>query len=207
MSIVETSDGTINVYSTDDTNLSVDVYGYFADANTSPNELALYPVVPARCWDTRPTARSSPTGPISNAKRCGGKTSARPMRSSPRSMNGASRSRFEPVVAASRRGASFYECLVRMPPQRRQAGRRRRDRSVAERLGLVRLLDHRVLELVVDELAAAPYVAARASTCRRASTDRSGLVGGSVFAVARASRGGGAAHRRDHRERGHPGHR
>jgi len=54
MSIVETSDGTINVYSTADTNLSIDVYGYFADANTSPNELALYPVVPARCWDTRP---------------------------------------------------------------------------------------------------------------------------------------------------------
>ena len=37
---------------------------------------------------------------------------------------------------------------------------------VAERLGLVRLLDHRVLELVVDELAAAPESAAPASTSR-----------------------------------------
>ena len=36
---------------------------------------------------------------------------------------------------------------------------------VAERLGLVRLVDHRVLELVVDELAATPTCSA-ASMCR-----------------------------------------
>ena len=38
---------------------------------------------------------------------------------------------------------------------------------VAERLGLVRLLDHRVLELVVAEMAASPDAAAPASTSRR----------------------------------------
>jgi hypothetical protein len=54
MSIVESSDGTINVYSTADTDLSVDIYGYFAPSG--PDPLALYPLTPARCWDTRPNA-------------------------------------------------------------------------------------------------------------------------------------------------------
>ena len=64
---------------------------------------------------------------------------------------------------------AFYECLMRI---------RRADGSliaandimpVAERLGLVRLLDHRVLELVVDEMVAAPELR-QASTCPPAST-------------------------------------
>lgn len=64
---------------------------------------------------------------------------------------------FEPVVRSDTRAAAFYECLVRM----------RHDDGlllapdivpVAERLGLIRLVDHRVLELVLAELAAAPSV-------------------------------------------------
>lgn len=64
---------------------------------------------------------------------------------------------FEPVVKADTREAAFYECLVRM----------RHDEGlmlapdivpVAERLGLIRLVDHRVLELVLDELAVSPQV-------------------------------------------------
>ncbi len=65
---------------------------------------------------------------------------------------------FEPVVETRSRQAAFYECLVRM---RRDDG----DLSlapdivpVAEKLGLIRLVDHRVLELVVAELASAPGV-------------------------------------------------
>ena len=67
---------------------------------------------------------------------------------------------YEPVVNAHSRQPSFYECLMRV---------RRSDGSllgaseivpVAERLGLVRLLDHRVLELVIDEMAAAPSLQA-----------------------------------------------
>ncbi len=59
---------------------------------------------------------------------------------------------YEPVAGARDRKHGFYECLMRV---------RRIDGSllgagdvvpVAERLGLVRLLDHRVLELVIDEL-------------------------------------------------------
>jgi len=52
MSIVETSDGTINVYASDATDLSVDIYGYFAPSG--PDPLALYPLTPARCYDSRP---------------------------------------------------------------------------------------------------------------------------------------------------------
>jgi diguanylate cyclase (GGDEF)-like protein len=63
---------------------------------------------------------------------------------------------FEPVVGAASRQPVFSEALMRI---------RRADGSlasaagvipIAERLGLVRLLDHRVLELVVAELAATP---------------------------------------------------
>lgn len=65
---------------------------------------------------------------------------------------------FEPVVAAASRRPAFYECLVRM---RRDDGELSLGPDivpVAEKLGLIRLVDHRVLELVVDELAAAPGV-------------------------------------------------
>ncbi len=63
---------------------------------------------------------------------------------------------FEPVVEAVSRRTEFYECLMRV---------RRSDGSVlaageviptAERLGLVRLIDFRVVELVVAELLEAP---------------------------------------------------
>jgi EAL domain-containing protein (putative c-di-GMP-specific phosphodiesterase class I) len=65
---------------------------------------------------------------------------------------------FEPVVAAASRDTAFYECLIRME---RDDGRLLLAPDivpVAERLGLIRLVDHRVLELVVAELANAPGV-------------------------------------------------
>lgn len=63
---------------------------------------------------------------------------------------------FEPIVSTTTRDPIFYECLMRI---------RRADNSivsasavipVAEQLGLVRLIDHRVIELVTEELAATP---------------------------------------------------
>ena len=63
---------------------------------------------------------------------------------------------FEPLVATATRELAFHECLMRI---------RRLDGSVvpandvipiAEQLGLVRLIDHRVIELVIAELVAAP---------------------------------------------------
>jgi diguanylate cyclase (GGDEF)-like protein len=65
---------------------------------------------------------------------------------------------FEPVVDARVRGAAFYECLVRMEQHDGQVLLAPDIVPVAERLGLIRLVDHRVLELVVAELAASPSV-------------------------------------------------
>jgi diguanylate cyclase (GGDEF)-like protein len=65
---------------------------------------------------------------------------------------------FEPVVEAGSRDAAFYECLVRMEQDDGQMLLAPDIVPVAEKLGLIRLVDHRVLELVVAELAASPNV-------------------------------------------------
>ncbi|QIG95861.1 MULTISPECIES: putative bifunctional diguanylate cyclase/phosphodiesterase [unclassified Bradyrhizobium] len=65
---------------------------------------------------------------------------------------------FEPVVDARSRQASFYECLVRMEQDDGRALLAPDIVPVAERLGLIRMVDHRVLELAIAELAAAPDV-------------------------------------------------
>jgi len=67
---------------------------------------------------------------------------------------------FEPIVETSSRAPAFFECLMRI---------RRADGTIvpasavipiAEQLGLVRLIDHRVIELATAELAAAPALRA-----------------------------------------------
>ncbi|WP_050425848.1 putative bifunctional diguanylate cyclase/phosphodiesterase [Bradyrhizobium tropiciagri] len=65
---------------------------------------------------------------------------------------------FEPVVDARSRQPSFYECLVRMEQDDGRALLAPDIVPVAERLGLIRLVDHRVLELAIAELASAPGV-------------------------------------------------
>lgn len=78
---------------------------------------------------------------------------------------------YEPVVAIGNRQPAFYECLMRV---------RRHDGSLlavneavplAERLGLVRLLDHRVLELALDELVAAPSLCASLNLSAASTVD------------------------------------
>jgi EAL domain-containing protein (putative c-di-GMP-specific phosphodiesterase class I) len=78
---------------------------------------------------------------------------------------------FEPVVETGSRQPAFYECLMRI---------RRADASLlavnefipwAERLGLVRLLDHRVLDLVVAELVAAPALKASVNVSAASTVD------------------------------------
>jgi diguanylate cyclase (GGDEF)-like protein len=65
---------------------------------------------------------------------------------------------FEPVVGARVRDAAFYECLIRMERHDGQILLAPDIVPVAEKLGLIRLVDHRVLELVVAELAASPAI-------------------------------------------------
>ena len=78
---------------------------------------------------------------------------------------------YETVAHTADRRPAFYECLMRV---------RRADGSllgagevipVAERLGLVRLLDHRVLELVVDEMVATPALQASVNVSPGSTTD------------------------------------
>jgi diguanylate cyclase (GGDEF)-like protein len=65
---------------------------------------------------------------------------------------------FEPVVDARTRKPAFYECLVRMQQGDGQFLLAPDVVPVAEKLGLIRLVDHRVLELVIAELAETPDV-------------------------------------------------
>ncbi|GAC1496196.1 MAG: bifunctional diguanylate cyclase/phosphodiesterase [Bradyrhizobium sp.] len=65
---------------------------------------------------------------------------------------------FEPVVEARSRHVAFHECLIRMEQDDGQVLLAPDIVPVAEKLGLIRLVDHRVLELVVAELAASPDV-------------------------------------------------
>ena len=65
---------------------------------------------------------------------------------------------FEPVVAAVSRLPAFHECLVRMRQEDGELLLAPDIVPVAEKLGLIRLVDHRVLELVIGELAEAPEI-------------------------------------------------
>ena len=64
---------------------------------------------------------------------------------------------YEPVVATVSRQPAFHECLVRMRQEDGEYSLSPDIVPVAEKLGLIRLVDHRVLELVVAELADAPH--------------------------------------------------
>jgi diguanylate cyclase (GGDEF)-like protein len=78
---------------------------------------------------------------------------------------------YEPIVAARDRRPAFYECLMRV--HRSDGGMLGANEivPVAERLGLVRLLDHRVLELVIEEMAAAPSLQASVNASPGSTTD------------------------------------
>ncbi len=78
---------------------------------------------------------------------------------------------YEPVVDAADRKVAFYECLMRV---RRPDGRIANANEiipVAERVGLVRMLDYRALELVVNELAASPDLRASVNVSPASTVD------------------------------------
>ncbi len=65
---------------------------------------------------------------------------------------------FEPVVHAGSRRLAFHECLVRLLERDGTIVQAPQIVPVAERIGMIRLIDHRVLELVVSELVQEPGV-------------------------------------------------
>jgi diguanylate cyclase (GGDEF)-like protein len=78
---------------------------------------------------------------------------------------------YEPVVDVGGRTPAFYECLMRV---------RRADGSLlavnevvtlAERLGLMRMLDHRVLELVLEEMVHSPTLKASLNVSAASTVD------------------------------------
>ncbi len=78
---------------------------------------------------------------------------------------------YETVASAIDRRPAFYECLMRI---RRANGTLLAAQDIvpmAERLGLVRLLDYRVLELVVDEMIAAPDLQASLNVSAASTSD------------------------------------
>ena len=78
---------------------------------------------------------------------------------------------FEPVVERQSRKVAFYECLMRIDRADGTIAQANEVIPVAERLGLVRLLDHRVLELVVAEMAAAPTLRASVNVSPASTID------------------------------------
>ena len=67
---------------------------------------------------------------------------------------------FEPIVETVSRAPAFYECLMRIVRADGTVVPASAVIPLAEKLGLVRLIDHRVIELVTAELAAAPTLCA-----------------------------------------------
>ncbi len=78
---------------------------------------------------------------------------------------------FEPVVDAQSREVSFYECLMRVHRADGVIAQANEIISVAERVGLMRMLDYRVLELVVAELAVAPGITASVNVSPGSAVD------------------------------------
>jgi diguanylate cyclase (GGDEF)-like protein len=78
---------------------------------------------------------------------------------------------YEPVARIDTREIAFYECLMRLQRPDGSLLPAQDVVPVAERLGLVRLLDHRVLELAVNELIAAPSLRASLNVSPPSTTD------------------------------------
>lgn len=78
---------------------------------------------------------------------------------------------YEPVVEAQSRKVAFFECLMRINRSDGSIAQASEIIPVAERVGLVRMLDFRVLELVVAELAAAPDMQASVNVSPNSAID------------------------------------
>jgi diguanylate cyclase (GGDEF)-like protein len=78
---------------------------------------------------------------------------------------------YEPIAGARDREIAYYECLVRMRQEDGTLMLAPDIVPVAERLGLIRLVDQRVLELVIEDLAAAPQAKLSLNISPETTTD------------------------------------
>jgi diguanylate cyclase (GGDEF)-like protein len=78
---------------------------------------------------------------------------------------------YETVASANDRRPAFYECLMRILRPDGTLIAANDIVPIAERLGLVRLLDFRVLELVIDEMAASPGLQTSFNVSPASTTD------------------------------------
>ncbi len=78
---------------------------------------------------------------------------------------------YEPVVEIRSRAPAFYECLMRLKRGDGTLLAVNEAVPLAERLGLVRLLDHRVLELALAELLEAPALRASLNVSAASTVD------------------------------------
>jgi diguanylate cyclase (GGDEF)-like protein len=78
---------------------------------------------------------------------------------------------YEPVVTTGSRQPAFYECLMRITRADATPLAVNDVVPLAERLGLVRLIDHRVLELALAELVAAPALQASLNVSAASTVD------------------------------------
>ena len=78
---------------------------------------------------------------------------------------------YEPVVDTQSREVAFYECLMRINRSDGSIAPASEIIPVAERVGLVRMLDFRVLELVVAELSTTPGLQASVNVSPNSAID------------------------------------
>jgi EAL domain-containing protein (putative c-di-GMP-specific phosphodiesterase class I) len=78
---------------------------------------------------------------------------------------------YEPVVETKTRKIAFYECLLRVHRPDGRLAHAHEIIPVAERVGLMRMLDYRVLELVIGELAAAAALTASVNVSPASAVD------------------------------------
>jgi hypothetical protein len=78
ISINPSTSQSVSVYATDNTDLILDITGYFAPASLAPSGLALYPLTPCRILDTRESSgefQGELTVPVTSGNNCGVPTS------------------------------------------------------------------------------------------------------------------------------------
>jgi diguanylate cyclase (GGDEF)-like protein len=78
---------------------------------------------------------------------------------------------FEPVVDAATLKPAFYESLLRVRRQNGELLSAQEVVPIAEKLGLIRLLDHQMLRLVIEQLALAPGVTLSVNISPDTTTD------------------------------------